>query len=177
MFTCMCSLISFLRAFCTCLTVLDWCHKLFRKFQKWCRTQHMRPRTYACQRGVRNLQVCMSPSHACHREAASEWGTPGVNVTQVWTVVWAIRQAVQVICILLGDCVSCLSSWKRNGSPCWNRFPWDSPFQQALGEQFWIELTTADGTSSSSPLEPRVDMGLTFGLLRAISTLVCSGCI
>lgn len=34
-------------------------------------------------------------------------GHPGVNVTQVWPVVWAIKQAVQVICILLGGRVSC----------------------------------------------------------------------
>lgn len=45
-------------------------------------------------------------------------GHPGVNVTQVWPVVWTIKQAVQVICILLGGRVSCVSSWKRNGSPC-----------------------------------------------------------
>lgn len=52
-------------------------------------------------------------------------GLPGVNVTQVWPVVWAVKQVVQV--------------WKRNGSPCGNRFPWDSPLQQALGEQFWAD--------------------------------------
>lgn len=30
-------------------------------------------------------------------------GLPGVNVTQVWPVVWAVKQVVQVTCILLGD--------------------------------------------------------------------------
>lgn len=46
--------------------------------------------------------ACRQAMSATERLLQSE-GLPGVNVTQVWPVVWAVKQAVQVTCILLGD--------------------------------------------------------------------------
>lgn len=88
--------------------------------------------------------ACRQAMPATERLLQSE-GLPGINVTQVWPVVWAVKQAVQVTCILLGDRVE--KEWES----LLKQVPLGQPSSTGSWGTVLGRLTTADGTLFFSP--------------------------
>lgn len=107
---------------------------------------HERPTTCACQRNVRICSCACHHAKPCQPQTERLQSEEHPRVTMIVSV--ARARGYEVGCAghlhPLGSHVSCLSSWHRNGSPGWSRFPWEvlscGPCE---AEQCWAEPTPA----------------------------------